>query len=126
MRKALFGALLHSISWFTADFLATYSFSDSPSRLAYGLLCSWWAALYVGFVGRITLASLPLAFMIYAVVMCVYGVFKFDLIHSKFLSQDSASLAIWLLLGALVFITPIVVNYVVQTVLRRFGFNRVA
>jgi hypothetical protein len=109
-------ALIHAFAWGGTAICVVAIFQHSDARLAYALLSGWWAALYVGHLGRVRLAAaLPAAFL-YAVARGVDSLCGFQVLYHDSPSRLSPSFAAGTVLGTLVFISPIVVNAVVRTI----------
>jgi hypothetical protein len=66
---------VHAILWVAVLAFVEVTFSESPSRAAYGLLCSWWITLYLASLLRTTWRALPV-FLGILVIALVIDVIK--------------------------------------------------
>jgi hypothetical protein len=105
-------ALIHAFAWGGTAICVVAIFRHSDARLAYALLSGWWAALYVGHLGRVRLAAALPAALLYAVARGVDSLCGFQALYHDSPSLLSSPLAFGTVLGALVFISPIFLNAV--------------
>ena len=87
--KLVLSKLLAAVSyigiWIIIYFGIGQIFSDSPSRVAYGLLSSWWAALCFSLVIEIKIEDLALIMPLVAFISFLGSIFSKSL--SSFLSD---------------------------------------
>ncbi|MDD8030659.1 MAG: hypothetical protein PHQ25_01500 [Acidobacteriota bacterium] len=81
----LFVAVSYISIWIIIYFGMIQIFSDSPSRVAYGLLSGWWAALCFSLVLEIKIKDLPLIMVFVVFISFLGSIFNKSL--SSFLSN---------------------------------------
>ena len=116
---ALRDALLHGLAWSGAYWGAVLFFAHSPSRVAYGQLCGWWASLDVGYLLRVRVPAVIviLAWYWFTGILVAYTDLRFfypsvgeELDLPFFLIRTG---------GGILTASPIFINFVVQAVQNR-------
>jgi hypothetical protein len=112
---------VHAILWVAVLAFVEVTFSESPSRAAYGLLCSWWITLYLASLLRTTWRALPV-FLGILVIALVIDVIK----GTSFLYHDappigSARFCVVLAGLLLMWASPIVINQIASNVRDRLA-----
>lgn len=102
MRAAVIQATLHFAAWVLPALVVGAVFGHSESRLAYGLLSGWWAALYLGYVFAVRIKSIVLSVLFYILVVVIDWYFDLGLFHDSTLLVS--------LLGLMAYISPILLN----------------
>jgi hypothetical protein len=120
--RAVYGVAIHAAAWLAVNWLAVLVAGDAPARHAYGVLCGWWASLYFGYVCGVRVAAAAPAFLIY----CAYGLTAFGLGWHSFYHElpdtlDAAFLGV-VVLRALAFASPILVNDLILRARERWSF----
>lgn len=64
-------SILYIIVWVITYLAVVRFFSDSPSRVAYGLISGWWAALYFSLLVEIKIKDLPIIVAILAFISLI-------------------------------------------------------
>ncbi len=104
------------ISCWILGYWALYSLmSHSGSKEAYGIIVGWWLALYIGFVFKIKLSAFPPVFLLY-ILTCIVS---FIIGTTGWFYHGAPEHINFILLAvifsqALVFSSPIVVNWAVR------------
>ena len=119
LNQNVLGAV-HALLWIAAGVTANLTFSGSPSRAGYGILCAWWVTLYVALLVGTTWRALP-AFLAVMVVALVFDAVR----GTGFLYHDAPSLgssSFWILavVLALLWASPIAVNQLAMRIHHRF------
>jgi len=113
---SLIQAFIHSALWIVGIVIVVTVMNHSSSRIAYGYLIGWWLALYVGYIARFNLLSALMSSLIYIVVGVLSVWFGWEWFYKGLPESISFSYLVTLLLGAVVFCSPILINSVVKRV----------
>jgi len=118
-RGALVGAVIHVISWVGAMTIVGVMFSQSDSRIAYGLISGWWCALYTTTLSRAPLSSTGVVVAAFVLVDLGATLFGASLLHHDRDSTIGFTDVVDTLLRALVFASPIPASAATRVVQRR-------
>ncbi|MEX2500549.1 MAG: hypothetical protein WD397_16920 [Wenzhouxiangellaceae bacterium] len=111
---AFLQAAIHSVLWVGTILFMVSMFSQSDSRLAYGYLTAWWLSLYVGYIAGFRLLSAFIAIVIYMGVGMFAVWFDWAWFYRGLPDTVSTAYLATLLLGAVIFCSPILVNSTVR------------
>lgn len=104
MKSKLFKCIAYLISWLIIAKLIEMIFIDSPSRVAYGLISAWWAALYI--CRLIDIKKNSFALLLFSGIPF--------LLYLKFASHDDSSLDLyWICASILLYLSPFLLNLVI-------------
>jgi hypothetical protein len=104
VKKNLLKCIAYLFSWVIIAKLIEMIFIDSPSRVAYGLISAWWAALYICRLIDIKINSFALL---------IFSGIPF-LLYLKFASHDNSSLDLyWICASIFLYISPFLLNLVI-------------
>jgi len=107
-------AAYYAGSFFLA-YLITRLFIDSPCRVAYGMICAWWAALYISSVIEIKAKDLLLLAIVGFPIAAFLALKRHDMEYSIY---GNIVLFIFLM-------TPALVNLLVGLIKKRWMSRRV-
>jgi hypothetical protein len=110
MKKSIWGSFIYIAGWLIGYFCITLIFSGSSCRIAYSLLSGWWCALYLGCLFQIALkAAIPL-FLLFIAGSLVSLPFNFSFFYHDTPDGFSVSFLCVILLQAIIFISPALIN----------------
>lgn len=115
-RQASIKGFVYSVAWFVIYYAVVFLADDSPSRAVYGMISSWWLALYISYVFRITWSSiLPAAFLYLILRVLLYE--PFGKLPAQALSLEYIG---HLVASLLPFLSPIIINMMVRFMKERW------
>lgn len=120
-RDILIGCAVHCVAWIAAIIIIRYVMSHSDSVDAYAYLSAWWCTLYVGYVVRTPLLSSVAAGLIYFSFGVVSLVFNWQWFYRGLPDALSLRYVFLSAFGALVFCSPIIINWFVRQYIERSG-----
>jgi len=93
--------------------------------VSYALLSGWWCAMYVDRVGQTTLSAVPLCVLFYVIYGCISAI-----LGISWLAHDRPDFSVYelpfLVAGAAIFVSPIVVNWALQPLLTRVSKEEIS
>jgi hypothetical protein len=118
-RTGIAGASAHCLTWAVAYLLVESAMGHSSARGGYGLLVGWWAALYVGYIGRVDLRAVPaLSALVVLGRFFSTNVLSMSAADPLYATRDGF---VVLAVQILAFVSPVFLNELVRAVLRRFN-----
>lgn len=115
------GIVLHLAAW-NLGLAAFLWFGTRPSPIEnYGIILGWGLALYVAGLYRTPLAAMPLCMCIYMLWALVISLLGIQRVAGGF----PLAISILIIFGrAFIFATPIALNWLIQTAMRRSAWLR--
>lgn len=113
-------AMIYCVIWVSTYFAVKGFFIGSPARNVYGLMCAWWAALYIS-----SLLRIPIQAIAYLAIFSLFLTSAIFAVTPEWIYHDLPSglnPSFWgiLILGITVFfISPVVLNSILDATLRR-------
>jgi hypothetical protein len=108
------GAAIHAGAWLAASWLIILVGGEAPTRYAYGMICGWWASLYLGYVCGVKIGAAAPGFAAY----CLYGLiawtFRWQWFYHDMPDRFDLSFVGVLVIRALGFTSPILLNALVS------------
>jgi hypothetical protein len=118
-RKSLQNSSLYISAWVFGYGVMIVIFGHSPSRQAYGLLSGWWCALYVSYILSVNLRAAAFALLVYFCFGFLSVYFGWSWLYHDLPHAVSVTCTFVLLVGGLVFVSPILLNSIVRFFLKR-------
>lgn len=113
-RRSLVGGVAHCAFWLIGIVISFTVMAHSEARIAYGLLTGWWIALYFGYITNISISSSVFPFLIYICTGIFAVICKWTWFYKGLPETITLYYVIILLLGAAIFVSPILINEVVR------------
>lgn len=113
-QRGIVQAAVHTGVWVLAAVSVGMALRHSDARLAYSLLSGWWAALYAGYVFGVRTLALPASAVLYLLARIGDSGLGLGLLYHDPPKFPSSEFLVVVLLGYLLFVSPILLNELVR------------
>ena len=101
---------IHGIAWVALTVGVQLAMAGSPSSDAYGVLCAWWANLYLACLLRTRWRAVPVFLAIMAIAVVVDTISGSQRLYHDAPTVSSAEFLVLLLLLCLLWASPFAIN----------------